>query len=140
MPTSVTGFDDVSLLPEITIADQNGTPHVFSYAGHHVVPTVVFDNSLFLQALQANGLWNQTSFRTNGLALVQFVDGQSAGTSQFLSLVGGATHTGGHTAYNTALSGIFIAFDTQYRHIGLNRFAGQIAACVVFDADGVLRG
>ena len=55
--TSTSGFTDVSSLPERPIGN-----HIVTYARHHVIASEVFNDSPFLKALQANGLWNQSSF------------------------------------------------------------------------------
>lgn len=94
MPTSVSGFDDITTLPTVNVVDQSGVTHTVSYQGHHVIPTTVFGNSSFLQALQGGGLWSQSSFRVNGVSLVWQIDSVTASSSPFRSIVGSAAHTG----------------------------------------------
>ena len=58
-------FTDLNKLPILQI----GNSGPISFAGHHVIPTAVFNESLFLKALQTAGLWNNNSFAQNGVPL-----------------------------------------------------------------------
>lgn len=49
-----------------------------AYANHHVIATQVFEQSAFLKALEAAGLFTQNDFSQNGISLIQKVNTQYA--------------------------------------------------------------
>ncbi|SBW81126.1 hypothetical protein PVE_R1G3244 [Pseudomonas veronii 1YdBTEX2] len=108
-------FVDVKSLPPVTVHAADGD-HTVTYERHHVIANETFKRSAFLQALQNNvGLWDQVSFKTNGVALVGTIDQETATTVTKRDVVGGAAHTGGHGAYNADQKRIFDVFDDKYR-------------------------
>ncbi|NMY12672.1 S8 family serine peptidase [Pseudomonas veronii] len=106
-------FVDVESLPQVTVHAADGD-HTVTYARHHVIANDTFKRSAFLQALQKEELWDQVSFKTNGAALVDKIDKETATTATNRDVVGGAAHTGGHGAYNADQKRIFDAFDKKY--------------------------
>ncbi|MEZ5901262.1 MAG: calcium-binding protein [Hyphomicrobiaceae bacterium] len=88
---------------------------VLTYANHHVIATDVFEDSPFLKALEAAGLFTQNDFSQNGVALIQKVGTEYAthvaGVEDFLQ---GSTHTGGHPNYNKWQADFFASFDKVY--------------------------
>lgn len=107
-------FVDVETLSPVNVHAADGD-HAVTYARHHVIANETFRASEFLQALQNNvGLWDQVSFKTNGIALVQTIDGKTATTATNRDVVGGAAHTGYHSGYNADQARIFEAFDQKY--------------------------
>ena len=114
--TKTSGFKDFSDLPTGNVKDKNGVVHVLEYAGHHIIPQTTYENSSFLQALGAAGLWKEYDFATNGVPLVAKIDGNTASHSEFRDLVGGSLHTGGHKSYRTALGEILANFDEAYKN------------------------
>lgn len=107
--SSTSEFTDVKSLPSRPIDG-----HLITYARHHVIATETFKDSSFLKAMQVNGLWDQTSFATNGVGLVEKIDGVTASDSGYRHIVGGALHTGGHTNYNSSQIAIIGAFNDAY--------------------------
>lgn len=111
------GFVDVKSLPSVAVHATDGD-HTVTYARHHVIANEIFKTSEFLQALQDNkGLWDQVSFKTNGVALVDTIDEKKATTATNREVVGGAAHTGYHSGYNADQKRIFDAFDDAYREL-----------------------
>lgn len=108
-------------LPKILIPNgDGGSGNLVGYAGHHVISIQAFERSDFLKALQENGLWDQRDFKTNGVALVQKIDGVTATKTTSREIVGAAAHTGSHTAYNAAQIRIFGDFDIAYKTAALS--------------------
>lgn len=111
------GFVDVKSLPSVAVHATDGD-HTVTYARHHVIANEIFKTSEFLQALQDNkGLWDQVSFKINGVALVDTIDEKKATTATNREVVGGAAHTGYHSGYNADQKRIFDAFDDAYREL-----------------------
>lgn len=106
-------FTDVKALPKVVVHTPEGD-HTVSYARHHVIANETFERFEFLKALQKEHLWDQTSFKTNGVALVQTIDGEAATRSAYRDVVAGAAHTGYHSGYNADQTRIFEAFEQKY--------------------------
>ena len=106
-------FVDIRSLPSVTVHGTDGD-HTVTYERHHVIANKTFKESAFLRALQNEGLWDQVSFKTNGVALVGTIDQETATTAPNRDVVGGAAHTGGHGAYNADQKRIFDVFDQKY--------------------------
>ncbi|WP_148169570.1 S8 family serine peptidase [Pseudomonas chlororaphis] len=106
-------FTDVKALPSVTVHTPDGDQTV-TYARHHVISNEAFQKSEFLQALQEHGLWDQASFKTNGVALAQTIDGKTASGSAYRDVVAGAAHTGYHAGYNADQARILAAFGEKY--------------------------
>ncbi len=109
-------FVDVKSLTPVTVHAAHGD-HTVTYARHHVIANETFKSSEFLQALQNEGLWDQVSFKTNGAALVDTIDKETATTATNRDVVGGAAHTGYHSGYNADQKRIFDAFDDEYQEL-----------------------
>ncbi len=108
-------FIDVKALSPVNVHAADGD-HAVTYARHHVIANETFKGSEFLQALQnKENLWDQVSFKTNGVALVHKIDAETATIATNRDVVGGAAHTGYHNAYNADQKQIFKAFDDKYR-------------------------
>ncbi|MEQ1669628.1 MAG: AHH domain-containing protein [Hyphomicrobium sp.] len=105
--TTHTNFADLNRLPTLQIGNY-ATP--VSFAGHHVIPTAVFDASRFLGALQSAGLWDNNSFSQNGVPLP--TNGPNG--TIFNPETGMPRHAGSHPAYSDWVTRNLKALETAY--------------------------
>lgn len=89
---SSTSFTDVRNLPILSF----GNSATVSFAGHHIIPTQVYNGSFFLQALAREGLWDNSSFAMNGVPLP---NGGPLGQT-FDPITGMPRHAGSHASYS----------------------------------------
>lgn len=89
---SSTSFTDVRSLPILDF----GNGATVSFAGHHLIPTQVYNDSVFLQALAREGLWDNSNFAMNGVPLPN----SSPNGATFDPITGLPRHAGAHSAYS----------------------------------------
>ena len=105
----------------VTRTDQTTRTYRVTTQNHHVISNDAFNDSSFMKALQAEGLWDQQDFRLNGVQLPDMIDrNHPSSFANRKNIVGGATHTGGHSAYNTHQKSFLAQFDDRLDQLAMD--------------------
>ena len=102
------GFNDLNRLPTLQIGNYATS---VSFAGHHVIPTAVFDDLFFLRALQTNNLWDNNSFAQNGIPLPTNGPNGTIVNPE----TGMPRHAGSHPAYTNWIRDNLSSLEEAYR-------------------------